>query len=222
MRLVGVIQARIFGFLGVKVSVESMRLLADLGDEVTLQKGVEVLGIVGLGFGVELVVHNVFDRAAFHCVGWGMFAFRKCRFIGAQTSWFFGSDVDAATAIDLCRRQEGGIQRKPGGFREWLKKGAQPDVQAFMCEGEEASRAALDAKSVSRTGTVVASTKMKLHNQGPGATAMNECEGVLYCAEMVLLAKIQQKQGRRGRPLKASVSGGVQVEHLGNGLDGRI
>ncbi|KAJ3496630.1 hypothetical protein NLG97_g2513 [Lecanicillium saksenae] len=56
---------------------EGVRLLADLGDEGSLEEGLEVLRVGDLGAGEELIVNDLFNRAAHH-LGGGDFAVKRC------------------------------------------------------------------------------------------------------------------------------------------------
>lgn len=51
------------------MAVEGVRLLANLGDEGSLEEGREVLGVGDLGTGEELIVDDLFNRTAHHLGG---------------------------------------------------------------------------------------------------------------------------------------------------------
>jgi hypothetical protein len=66
MSFVSVIEARVFRFLGVKVAVKSVSLLANLWDQVSLEEDLETLRIVTLGSRKHALVNELIDRLALH------------------------------------------------------------------------------------------------------------------------------------------------------------
>jgi hypothetical protein len=66
MSVVGIIEARIFRFLSLEMAVKSVGFLTDLGDQVALEKGVEVLRVVALGTREHALVDELINRTALH------------------------------------------------------------------------------------------------------------------------------------------------------------
>lgn len=65
----GVVEAGVFGLVGLEVAVERVGFLADLRNEIALKKGVEILGVVALGAREHVIVHDLVDGAALHLGG---------------------------------------------------------------------------------------------------------------------------------------------------------
>jgi len=69
MRLVGVIQARVFGFLRREMSVECLRFKTDLWHELTLEEPLKVDRISRFGPGEHALVDELVDGASLHLEG---------------------------------------------------------------------------------------------------------------------------------------------------------
>ena len=64
--VVAVVQAGILGFLGIEMAVKGVDFLADFGDEVSVKKRVEVLGLGTPEFGEHELVNELVDGPALH------------------------------------------------------------------------------------------------------------------------------------------------------------
>lgn len=69
MSRVSVVEARVFRFLGLKMTVEGVRLLSDFGDQAALEDGMEVGRIVGLWAREHVLVDHLINLAALHLGG---------------------------------------------------------------------------------------------------------------------------------------------------------
>jgi hypothetical protein len=75
------------------MSIERLRLETDFGDELALQKTLEVLGIGGLGFGKHALVHNLVDWSSLHLDGWAGCEERKIVILASEDMFRGSADV---------------------------------------------------------------------------------------------------------------------------------